>query len=58
MSLKACPKCGSTRVRRFSSLRYCQCDECLESWPWDLKEGQTPLVGPSRKMEKANERPR
>jgi hypothetical protein len=58
MSSRACPHCQCARVRHYSSLRYRQCDECLKTWAWDLKEGQSPLVGPARKMERAHDQPK
>jgi hypothetical protein len=39
-----CPFCGCCAVVRFSSLNYKKCGDCLEEWPWELKENQQPLI--------------
>lgn len=50
---KVCWKCGSTRLRLFTSLSLKQCDECLTEMPWYLAEKQQPLVGSSRDTDKS-----
>lgn len=45
---KRCWQCGGDVLRAFQSLRKKQCDRCLAWMPWELEEGQAPLVGASR----------
>lgn len=46
--MSACPHCGDRRLIKYSSLRKQQCSKCDALLPWDLKEGQKPLVTNNR----------
>lgn len=48
VTTKACPHCGSARLRLFRSLNYKQCHQCRAELSWYLAPGQKPLVESSR----------
>ena len=43
-----CPHCGDPHLIRYSSLKQQQCSKCGRLLPWELKEGQSPLVSNNR----------
>lgn len=46
--MKQCPHCGDTRLVCMRSQFKKQCSGCGEWLPWELKEGQLPLVDNNR----------
>lgn len=46
--MRACPHCGDSRLIKYSSLRKQQCSKCGSLLPWELKEGQPPLLTTNR----------
>lgn len=47
-----CPHCNDPHLIRYSSMRKQQCSSCGALLPWDLKEGQKPLVSNNRDKRK------
>ena len=47
-----CPHCADRNLIRYSSISKQQCSGCGALLPWDLKEGQKPLVSNNRDKRK------
>lgn len=41
---KACPQCGNTHLILLRSLNAKHCSDCNLEIPWNLDEGQKPLI--------------
>ena len=50
--MKKCEKCGSSVIVSYRSMNKRQCHDCGHVMPWNLKEGQAPLLGNNRQRAK------
>ena len=46
--MSQCPHCGDGRLIKYSSMRKKQCSKCGALLPWELKDGQPPIVTSNR----------